>query len=121
MKMALGRHLLLDLFACENIEHPKAIVKKLEQICTDIGATVLFSHYHEFDNGGTSGVIILAESHCSWHHWIDERFVAMDIFVCGNCYPENAITSILEYFKPKFHEFKYLNRGIDFMTKTNSH
>jgi len=121
MNSFLGRHLLIDLFSCQNIETPKAITEKLKQICTDIGATVLFSHYHEFDNGGASGVIILAESHCSWHYWIDEGFIALDIFVCGNSYPENAITSILEYFKPKNHEFKYLNRGIDFMAKTNSY
>jgi S-adenosylmethionine decarboxylase len=95
-----GRHLLIDLYGCTQVASPDGIKTKLSQICTELGATVLFAHAHEFHNGGSSGVVILAESHATWHHWLDEGFIALDIFVCGECKPQDAITSLVEFFKP---------------------
>jgi S-adenosylmethionine decarboxylase len=95
-----GRHLLVDLYGCSTTLSPVEIQISLEGVCREIGATVLFSHAHEFNNGGSSGVVILAESHATWHHWIEEGFIALDIFVCGECRPENAMNTIKDIFKP---------------------
>jgi S-adenosylmethionine decarboxylase len=96
-----GKHLLVDLYGCSFTNTtPDQLKVNLEILCKDIGATVLYSYAHEFNNGGSSGAVILAESHCTWHHWIDEKFVAVDLFVCGSCNPELAVQGLIEIFKP---------------------
>lgn len=110
-----GKHLLVDLYDCSftdvSSEHLKI---QLEILCKEIGATVLDSFSHEFFNGGSSGAIILAESHCTWHHWIDERFVALDLFVCGNCDPTQAINGFIRIFGPKHTKTNLYLRGLGF-------
>lgn len=110
-----GRHLLIDLYGCEINETPENLKEKLETVCREIGATVLYSYAHEFNNGGSSGVVILAESHCTWHHWIDEKFIALDIFVCGTCNPQDAIGSIMKIFKPRQTKTNLHHRGINYI------
>ena len=110
-----GKHLLVDLYDCSftNIT-PEQLKVHLESLCRDIGATVLNSFAHEFFNGGSSGAIILAESHCTWHHWIDEKFVAIDLFVCGDCDPTKAIEGFIQIFKPKHTKTNLHLRGLGF-------
>lgn len=107
-----GKHLLVDLYDCEHVPEPDIIKNELCSICTSLGATVLFGHAHEFHNGGSSGVIILAESHCTWHHWLDEKYIALDIFVCGQCQPQDAITSLVKLFKPCHTKTNLQLRGV---------
>jgi S-adenosylmethionine decarboxylase len=109
-----GKHLLIDLYGCEISDTPESLREKLEAVCKDIGATVLYSYAHEFNNGGSSGVVILAESHLSWHHWIDEKFIAVDIFVCGICDPRNAIQHIKTIFKPTETKTHLHHRGTNY-------
>jgi len=110
-----GRHLLLDLYDCDVVNlDPETIRKSFEVICIEIGATVLHSYAHEFDNGGSSGVVVLAESHTSWHHWTDEKFIAIDLFVCGTCDPNKAIGKFVNLFKPNYTKSSFHLRGIGF-------
>lgn len=106
-----GKHLLAELYQCECIPSIENIKNSLASICKEIGATVLFTHAHEFDGGGSSGVVILAESHCTWHHWIDEKYIALDLFVCGTCNPSDAQDMLLKLFKPKRTKFDLYYRG----------
>ena len=106
-----GKHLLIDAHNCKNNADMMAITTMLISACKNIGATVLFSHAHPFNGGGSSGVIILAESHCTWHQWPEENFVAIDIFVCGGCDPNLAIELIVELFEPTYVNTKLEKRG----------
>ena len=38
---------------------------------------------------------------------------AIDVFMCGDCEPRDALPGILEYYEPTRHEIVYLNRGKD--------
>lgn len=107
-----GRHLLVDLYGCYDVASPDTIKQRLSEICTQLGATVLCAHVHEFDNGGSSGVVILAESHCTWHHWLSEGYIALDIFVCGSCKPQDAIDNLVAFFKPSQTKTSLNLRGI---------
>ena len=45
----------------------------------------LASQYHDFDGGGTTAVVLLAESHLVVHTWPDDdRLVVVDLSVCNH-------------------------------------
>jgi len=103
MVPAGGKHLLIDYWDIR--EELLDDVSKIQEILiagAELGgATVLFSYMHPFgEDYGVSGVIVLAESHISWHSWKDENFVAIDIFMCGNCDPEITENYFNKMFQP---------------------
>lgn len=56
---------------------------RIRSIIADAGFTQVAEACHEFQNGGYTFVICLAESHVALHTWIDERRVTLDVFACG--------------------------------------
>jgi S-adenosylmethionine decarboxylase len=106
-----GKHLLLDLHDCEYNAPMEQIQQAMIQACLATGATVLFDYAHPFEGNGSSGVIVLAESHGSWHQWPENNFVAIDIFVCGTCDPHLAVPVLVSLFKPKRVNVKLEKRG----------
>ena len=106
-----GKHLLLDLFDCRNHGDMGEIERVMVEACEATGATVLFSHLHPFDGGGTSGAIILAESHMSIHTWPENGLVTLDIFVCGSCDPHKAIPLLTQHFQPGKSKISMRKRG----------
>ncbi|MCD6662663.1 MAG: adenosylmethionine decarboxylase [Comamonas sp.] len=64
----------------------------LENFCKEsvaaAGLTAVGSLFHAFgENGGVTGVIVLAESHLSIHTWPESGYVTLDVYVCN--YTEN--------------------------------
>jgi len=47
-----------------------------------------------------SGVAVLSESHISIHSWPEADYAALDVFMCGEAEPHNAIEVLREAFKP---------------------
>jgi len=113
-----GKHLLIDFYGCHAHGMLPEIEKALTDACRATGATVLFSHLHPFHGGGCSGAVILAESHCSIHTWPEEKFVALDIFVCGDCDPMRAMPILVSHFQPQNFTVKLEKRGMQ-TAKTN--
>jgi S-adenosylmethionine decarboxylase len=75
---------------------------------------VLTENWHHFgESSGYTGVVVLAESHLSIHTWPEVGYAAIDVFMCGNCDPRDALPGVLEYFKPDRHEVVYMTRGKD--------
>lgn len=88
-----GQHGLLDLYGCppELLSDPSSLQRALEHAAHLANATILFSHFHHFgEGGGVTGVLLLAESHISIHTWVEHRFAAVDIFLCGQKNPQTA-------------------------------
>lgn len=108
-----GKHLLLDMWGCSGDLSLHGIKDILEKACKSVGATILFSHGHEFPGvNSSSGVIVLAESHASWHTWPEENnFIAIDIFMCGDCDPMKTTPILFEYFQPSKISSKLEIRG----------
>ena len=54
-------------------------------------------HLHRFEKEqGISGVAVLAESHISVHTWPGKKFIAFDIFMCGDTKPELAAKYLIQ-------------------------
>ena len=109
-----GKHLLVDYWGI--LEDLLDDEERIKQILIDGailgGATILSSHMHHFgENYGVSGVIVLAESHVSWHSWKVENYCAIDIFMCGNCDPEKTEEYYRDTFQPLQSKVKMHIRG----------
>lgn len=87
-----GTHILLDCWDAKNLDDLQHIEETLRKAVNVCGATLLHIHLHHFTpNGGVSGVAVLAESHISIHTWPERDYAALDIFMCGDTKPKNAI------------------------------
>lgn len=87
-----GTHILLDCWDADHLNDLDHIETTLREAVDKSEATLLHIHLHHFTpNGGVSGVAVLAESHISIHTWPERDYAALDIFMCGDTQPKNAI------------------------------
>lgn len=108
----VGKHLIIDLWGIVNHSDGDRIKRMFIASCIDAGATVLFSHQHEFgENCGTTGVVVLSESHASWHHYPEVKMISIDIFMCGKADPNKALPRIIEFWKPIHTDISLIKRG----------
>jgi S-adenosylmethionine decarboxylase len=108
-----GRHFLIDLIDCDAevikyVGPTKDIVLRAMKNC---GATIVDHLFHQFEPFGVSGVVLIAESHASFHSWPEDRFAALDIFTCGDMKPELAATEMQKAFGAREAVIKVEVRG----------
>lgn len=115
--MSIGIHLVGDLqgVSPEKISHTDTIQEIMESAVKFGKLTKIRSYYHQFTPSGVSGIILLAESHLSFHTWPEYGLVALDIFTCGPTEnAESAMEYILGKLTPSSIEYKRIERGVDF-------
>lgn len=107
-----GTHLIVDLFGAGRLDDLDFIDATLRECVEASGATLLHLHLHHFtENGGVSGVAVLAESHISIHSWPEHGYAALDVFMCGDAEPRIAIEVLRRAFKPDRLEVGEHRRG----------
>ena len=95
-----GTHLIIDLFGARRLDDLKHIERTLKRCVEVAGATLLHIHLHHFTpNGGVSGVAVLSESHISIHSWPEANYAALDVFMCGEAKPHEAIAVLKDAFQ----------------------
>jgi len=109
---SLGIHLIADFWFGKNIENPKELEKFLILAAKKSGNIPLKFSYHKFNPHGLTGVLLLAESHITFHSWPEFGYLAIDIFSCGKkAKPEKALAYLKKILKPKKIEVKIFKRG----------
>jgi S-adenosylmethionine decarboxylase len=83
-----GLHLIGDLYGCRCDYRHMIDRESIEKLCLrlveEAGLTSVGSLFHGFgDNGGVTGMVVLAESHLSLHTWPEECYVTVDVYVCN--------------------------------------
>ncbi len=95
-----GSHLIIDLWEAEHLDDVQVIETAFRRAIQEAGATLLHMHFHEFsENGGVSGVAVLAESHISIHTWPERSYAAIDVFMCGAAEPHKVVPILKHAFK----------------------
>ena len=108
-----GRHLLIDLWRATRLDDLGHVEQTIRLAVEAVGATLLKIELHYFtENHGVSGVAVLAESHMSIHTWPECGYAALDIFVCGNCDPYQAVPVLKAAFQPESLQVSEHRRGI---------
>jgi S-adenosylmethionine decarboxylase len=96
-----GTHLLIDLFGAKRLDDLKLVRETLKRCAEAAGANLLHIHLHRFTaNGGLAGVAVLSESHISIHSWPEAGYAALDVFMCGDANPHEAVEVLKAAFKP---------------------
>jgi len=108
----LGIHLIADFWGGKIIEDPKELKKIFIEAAKKSGNVPLKFSYHKFNPHGLTGVLLLAESHISFHSWPEFEYLALDVFSCGKkAKPEKALKYLEKVLKPKKVELKIIKRG----------
>lgn len=108
-----GDHLHVDIFGAYNISDIEFVENTLKESILVAGGTILSSHFHHFGNGGVTGILVLSESHASFHGWEEAgSFAAIDIFMCGDANPSLAIPVLEKWFTPSKMIITHHKRGI---------
>ena len=110
--IAPGLHLLIDFWGASHLQDIELIEQTMREAAAACGATVLDVKLHGFGvDAGVTGVAILAESHISIHTWTETGYVAIDVFMCGKCDPNNAIEIFTRTFRPEKLKVQSYLRG----------
>ncbi len=66
------------------------------------GGEPLHVHLHRFTpNGGVSGVVVLADSHISFHSWPEAGYAALDVFMRGKTETQACVDLLQSAFEPR--------------------
>lgn len=107
-------HLAIELQDCSpRITNSQFVRRELKKAVRKTRLTVLHSHFHDFRPRGTTGLVLLKESHVTIHTWPEHRYASVDIVTCGN--PKDAtiaFESIVKSFRPKKTVCKTVRRGL---------
>ncbi len=115
MKMTVGIHIIADMYGVD-----PAVLARVERMKEVFEGAVKFaklskisSDYYQFRPEGASGIVLIAESHLSFHTWPEYGLVTLDIYTCGN--PEQAVKAyeyIKERLKPTRVDEVRMDRGV---------
>jgi S-adenosylmethionine decarboxylase proenzyme len=126
-----GLHIIADLYNCAKSDLLFSSAKLRElcvAACKDAGLTVLGEHFVQFDGadgtqqGGSTGAVVLAESHLAIHTWPERSGATLDIYVCNytadNTGKAEAVyKKLIKAFKPGDVMVERLQRGRDLPVK----
>ena len=110
---SVGRHLVLELWGCQNLNSTSAVESALLQIVDALKLNLLSMNVHPFSPIGVTGVAIVSESHVVIHTWPELGYAAVDVFTCGEQRnPEDAVPVLREYFAPERVQVMEMTRGL---------
>ena len=117
-----GQHLIIDGYGAnrQKLMDIDFIYNFLSKYPDEIGMTKImppyvFKYYAPVpEDWGISGFVIIAESHISIHTFPEKLYLSVDIFSCKDFDADKAIKDIINMFKIKKSEIKFLDRGLEF-------
>jgi S-adenosylmethionine decarboxylase len=115
MAKTLGIHIVADLYGCktEDIKYADRMAKIFNEAAEHAKLNKLSSHFHQFNPFGATGVVVISESHLSFHTWPEHGYVAIDVYTCG---PHEAAFKafdfIVKMLKPERIEKHVHLRGV---------
>jgi spermidine synthase len=105
-----GLHVVANLYRCRGDARYLTDAAALRRFCHDsinrAGLTILGDLFHEFDGGGVTGTVVLAESHLAIHTWPELQSVTLDVYVCNYTQNNSAkarqvVADMMEVFSPE--------------------
>jgi len=107
-----GLHVVANLYRCQGDSRFLTDAAALRQLCHDsinrAGLTILGDLFHEFDGGGVTGTVVLAESHLAIHTWPELQSVTLDVYVCNytqdnSTKARQVVNDLMDVYRPEEH------------------
>lgn len=73
--------------------HLEGIMNRIAERC---GFTVVGRSFHQFEPHGTTGVLVLSESHFSAHTYPELNKIYIDVFCCSSDFDPEFTSKIIE-------------------------
>ncbi len=105
-----GLHVMGDLFdvQCDEgfLVDQDQLTRHCLQLVEKAGLSTVGHYFHQFEGGGVTGMIVLAESHMSVHTWPEKKYVTVDVYVCSYSQDNRPrarqlYQSLLDTFRPE--------------------
>jgi S-adenosylmethionine decarboxylase len=126
-----GLHIIADLYNCQKSEllvSSKQLRDLCVNACREVGLTVLGEHFYQFDGadgtqlGGSTGAVVLAESHLAIHTWPERDGATLDVYVCNftsdnTSKAEEVYSRLVKALKPADVIVERVQRGRDLPMK----
>jgi len=126
-----GLHIIADLYNCQKGEFLVSSDKLRElcvTACKSAGLTVLGDHFIQFNGadgtqqGGSTGAVVLAESHLAIHTWPETHGATLDVYVCNytcdnTSKAEAVYKTLIKALKPADIMVERIQRGRDLPLK----
>lgn len=119
-----GTHIIADMYDCAADNELMLDAEKLSQACLNAcaqaGLEAVGHAFHQFGTpqcpAGSTGTVVLAESHLAVHTWPELGAVTLDIYVCNfsrdnRARAENLYETIHALFNPARVERQTVSRG----------
>jgi S-adenosylmethionine decarboxylase len=107
-----GIHIIAEFWGGREIKKEEEFEKILIQASLLAETRPLKTYIHKFSPQGMTGVVVLEESHITFHSWPEIKYLALDIFTCGDSKPYKALDYIREKIKPKNVQLMEIKRGL---------
>ena len=93
----IGFHSIFDFYDCDprTLDSRPGLEAILREAAEVGGLTVKSSAFYDFQPGGISGTLLLAESHLCIHTWPEANYAAVDCFTCKKDTDMDAVQSVL--------------------------
>jgi len=113
LQKEFGKHYFVELIDCnpEKLKKVDDVRDILLRAAEKSQATIVESHFHQYEPYGVTGIILICESHFSIHTWPDDNYAAFDILTCGEMVPELAIAEIKTAFSAQDVKTQIIPRG----------
>jgi len=111
---ALGLHTFWDIKGVkwELLDDFDLIEKTMLEAAKSCGATILRHQSHRFEPHGVTVLVMLAESHLSFHSWPEKGAAAVDLFSCSPKMDGEEVSRLIEkVFSPETLGKRVMVRG----------
>jgi S-adenosylmethionine decarboxylase len=100
----VGQHILSELFDCAKLTEvdDRTLVAAVTELIKANNLTKLGQFCHEFDGGGLTALIGLAESHIAFHTWPEIGYVTMEVYVCNHSHDNTGAADLIHEALVKF-------------------
>lgn len=94
-----GYHYILDMRLRSNaiLSSGTRLRALFELALADFTVLRYEEHKFETEGAGVTGFFLLSESHCSFHTYPENNYIAVDVFKCGRD-PKAAVESLVMHF-----------------------
>ncbi len=107
-----GYHYIIDYKVRGNgvLKDPQALKAIFGEALSNF-TVIGYDHYKfEGGGGGVTGFFLLSESHCSYHTYPENNYIAVDVFTCGRD-PGNVAADIAKKLDAVSYSMHFIRRG----------